>query len=412
MLKNILIFSCLSFVLLYADSFEFTSIKRDSSGAINDSGLKVANEKEIIATGYGTTQQQALDNAFKSAIEQYVGVLVDAETMMKNGKLIKDKILTASNGFIKNYKELSVDNSDGLIEVKINALVKSQKIFNKIKSLNIATISINDTQDIHKRITTKIKNKQAEKTTKIKAKKDAEKILKKAIDDFFSNQSLQDMLNITITDVKIYEERVKGNKVPMKISYTLELDDKVYLQKVRQLEQVFENLGAKLHKRVDLPYLDGSWLKIKNYEKVGKLTSTDFGIIKKYGQGYKLDIWEFPREWKDIYPFYAGKEINWKNIFQIILELKNDEGEIILADNITPHINYVDMITFHTSPMYNGRYQASYRGNTNKIIYPAFAKKVDSLTYVKSSENFTSSQMVDINNINNLKNITIELEEK
>ena len=149
MLKNILIFSCLSFALLHAGSFEFTSIKRDSSGSINDSGLKIANEKEIIATGYGTTQQQALDNAFKTAIEQYIGVVVDSETMMKNGKLIKDKILTASNGFIKSYKELSVDNSDGLIEVKINALVKSQKVFNKIKSLNIATIKLDGFDDAY-----------------------------------------------------------------------------------------------------------------------------------------------------------------------------------------------------------------------------------------------------------------------
>ena len=415
MLKKIFISCCLCFVFLFADSFEFNTIKRDASGTINDNGLNIENEKAIIATGYGVNKELALNNAFKAAIEQYVGVLVDTETIMKNGTLIKDNILTASNGFIKSYKELLIDKSDGLVSVKINALVKSQKVFNKIKSLNITTISINNSEDISKRIVTKIKNNQAEKITKSNAKQDAEKILRKVVQNFFSNKSLQDIISLKITDVKIDEESVADNKVPIRITYNLLFDTQIYSQKVKQLEKTFENLGAKLYKRVDLPYFRRGELKVKNKEKVQKLTATDYGIIKNYGQGYKLDVWKFPKEWRDIYPFNNNKTIEWESIFQIILELKNNEGEVILADNITPFVYYNSMLTFHTAPqpqssIYN--YNASYQSHTNKIIYPMFARTANKRTHLKSSLNFTSTQMVDIENINNIKNITIELEEK
>ena len=421
MLKISLISVYLSLTLLHAASFEFTSIKRDSSGAISDSGLKIKNEKDVIATGYGTSKQQALNNAFKTAIEQYVGVVIDSETMMKNGKLIKDNILTASNGFIKTYKELSVDKSDGLVEVKINATVKSQDIFNKIKSLNITTISIEGLNGI----SSKIKDVQARKSTKIKAKNDAEKILKKVVGDFFSNQSVQDMLKIVITDVKIDEEKVSNeNTVPMNISYTLEIDYKVYSQKVKQLEQVFENLGAKLHKRVDLPDIHhyGKFTP-KNLKKVKKLKNTDFGILKKYGQGYKLDIWKFSEDWSDIYPFNSQKDILWKDIFQIILELQDENGEVLYAENMTPSktvklpygqkkkertdkllsVSIVN-IKMRYAPYEKLRYQTGFRSQLSKILMPLFNVKVEKL-------DFSTKQIINVNEIDKIKNITIELEE-
>lgn len=427
MLKISIISICFSLTLLHAGSFEFTSIKRDSSEAISNNGLKIKSEKNVIATGYGTTHQHALNNAFKSAVEQYVGVVVDNETIMKNGKLIKDNILTASNGFIKTYKELSVDQSDGFIEVQINATVKSQEVFNKIKSLNITTISIKDLNGI----SSKVKDMQARKATQIKAKEDSDKILKKVLNDFLSNESLQDMLTIVITDVIINEEEVKDYKVPMNISYTLELDYKIYSQKVKQLEQVFENIGAKLQNRVDLPYVDYGYayqephtpnkptyyrpkgkkrksellMLVKNTKKIQNLSFTDFGILKQYGQGFKLDIWEFPKAWNDIYLFNPEKQIIWEDIFQIILELHDNNGEVLYAENITPRGKNNLLLAVirdnYYAPYVSGN---SYRTNP-KILMPLFNTLVEKF-------DFTTRQMINVNHIDKIKNITIELEEK
>ena len=45
-----------------------------------------------------------MQNAFSEAIEQTVGVLVDAETVVKNDQLIRDEILTYSRGYVEKYE--------------------------------------------------------------------------------------------------------------------------------------------------------------------------------------------------------------------------------------------------------------------------------------------------------------------
>ncbi len=263
MIKKCLLSMMLTTVAMNADTFSFNSIKKDAYGNISEKGLKVENTKVIISTGYGTNKEQALNHAFKSAIQQYVGVVVDSETIMKNGELIKDNILTASNGFIKSYDVLSTRVEDGLVETQIKAIVESQKIFSKIKKLKINTISFQS--EISG------KNLKAEIVTKQQSKKDSAKILKKAIDKFLSTSSIQDMLDLKILNAKFEKDKVKDFKIPIVINYRLALNYNVYSQKVKELEQTFKNLGVKLHKRVDLPFLKGSSLYVKNHTKVKKL---------------------------------------------------------------------------------------------------------------------------------------------
>jgi len=403
MYKKIVLSSILATTLLSGASFEFNSIKKDASGDIRDKGLKVADEKVIIATGYGVNEQKAKQSAFVAAIEQYVGVVVDSETIVQNGKLIEDNILTASNGFIKTYEVLSTKAEDGLVEIKIKATVKSQKLFNKIKSLNITTITIDNAKDAAARI-----------TTKLKSKKDAAKILRKTVGEFFSTSSMQEMLKLEITGVKVQEDKVKNDRVPIEIKYSMSLDYDVYIQKIKKMEKVFKNLGAKLHKRVDLPYFGGNnneELAIKNVAKVNKLTSTDFGIIKKYGQGYKLDVWEFPKSWKDIYPFNVSGVYDWKNIFQVILEIKDNDGEVLIASNIN------ESAKGYTNLLLSGIYYNQYRNysqyknaqtNGVKLLTPMFTEH----SYMNNLYKNITIQYVNLKNIEKIKNITIELEEK
>ena len=52
----------------------------------------------MTVTGVGTDPDKAVQNAFSQAIEQVVGVLVDADTVVKNDQLIRDEVLTYSRG--------------------------------------------------------------------------------------------------------------------------------------------------------------------------------------------------------------------------------------------------------------------------------------------------------------------------
>ena len=55
----------------------------------------------VVATGIGKDRDEALKSALRAAVEQAVGVLVDAETLVTNDKLVTDKILTFSDGFVQ-----------------------------------------------------------------------------------------------------------------------------------------------------------------------------------------------------------------------------------------------------------------------------------------------------------------------
>ena len=52
----------------------------------------------------GTTKEEALKDAFRAAVRQVVGEVVDGETLVKNEELVKDQVLTYSDGFIPGHK--------------------------------------------------------------------------------------------------------------------------------------------------------------------------------------------------------------------------------------------------------------------------------------------------------------------
>src|SRR6516164_7487637 len=56
------------------------------------------SKDRVIAEGVGTTADDALRDAFRAAVRQTVGTMVDAETLVKNDTVISDKVLTYSDG--------------------------------------------------------------------------------------------------------------------------------------------------------------------------------------------------------------------------------------------------------------------------------------------------------------------------
>ena len=293
---------CMSF--LHSDTFQLPHSK--VSPQIQNKKIDKKTEKEIISIGYGSTEKEALHNAFNSAIESFVGIIVDSETVSKNNRIIKDNILTGSNGFIKRYDKIYTKRDKGVVEVKIKAIVKSQKVYNTMRDLNIKTVSeatLSNTKNIYAKITSNSKSKH-----------DIEKILKKEINDLISADSINDMIKVKIVESKIYDvdelpsyfqkrwyvQEIKKNKVPIEIFYKIEFDYDLYAKKIKKLENIFKNLGAKVTRNTTSLYSHKGYLYLKNGQKI---ENTNFGIIRKNSCGYVLDIWEFPSSWKDIFPF-------------------------------------------------------------------------------------------------------------
>jgi hypothetical protein len=78
----------------------------------------------VIAEGVGLTAAEAREDACRNAVRQVVGVVVQAETLVQDDEVVSDKVFASSNGLVKEYEEISKKQKDGLVLVKISAVVQ------------------------------------------------------------------------------------------------------------------------------------------------------------------------------------------------------------------------------------------------------------------------------------------------
>src|SRR3990167_4548464 len=98
-MKKLLYYSvfCLLFSVFWvspAYSHQITTITVEGIGAIVKGDLAIAKDN-------------ALNDALRKAVEQAVGTLVQAQTLVDKYQLISDEIYTKSQGYIKKYAIIS-----------------------------------------------------------------------------------------------------------------------------------------------------------------------------------------------------------------------------------------------------------------------------------------------------------------
>ncbi len=105
----------------------------------------LCREKRIVAEGRSTlanldkekAYERALEDAFRKAVEQGVGIHISSQSMTKNYQLISDEILARSSGYVQEYKILKSYEKDGFYVIKISALVKLDDIKNDLQAVGI-----------------------------------------------------------------------------------------------------------------------------------------------------------------------------------------------------------------------------------------------------------------------------------
>ena len=88
----------------------------------------------LITSGNGINEDEAVNSALRKSIEQAFGAFVSSKTEILNDSLISDKIISVSNGNIKNYKILSSVNIN-LNSIKVT--VQSNVSINSLQSLSV-----------------------------------------------------------------------------------------------------------------------------------------------------------------------------------------------------------------------------------------------------------------------------------
>lgn len=109
---------------------------------------------DVVATGYGTTVREATKAALRSAVEQVVGTMIDATTLLENDKLIEDEILSYSAGMIASSKLVGEPkkSEDGLYIVKVKASVKKSRLREKLRATSAVNVAL-DGADLFARMT-------------------------------------------------------------------------------------------------------------------------------------------------------------------------------------------------------------------------------------------------------------------
>lgn len=100
-----------------------TSSADQTGGAVEVEGYaSILNGRKDLA------REAALQNAFRRAVEQVVGVAIESKTVVKDYELLNDKIFSRSRGFIKSYRILSEKSEGDSFRLSIFASVSRYKL--------------------------------------------------------------------------------------------------------------------------------------------------------------------------------------------------------------------------------------------------------------------------------------------
>ena len=96
-----------------------------------------ANVEAARVTGEGATKSAALNDALQQAVEMVVGAAIEASTLVEEGELIRDDVVSHAKGYVSGYDVIDKGERDGGHFIKIDARVNEGLIQNGVESLEI-----------------------------------------------------------------------------------------------------------------------------------------------------------------------------------------------------------------------------------------------------------------------------------
>ena len=92
----------------------------------------------LVVSGQGKTQDEAKQNALRSAIEQAFGTFISSKTEILNDDLVKDEIVSVASGNIQKYEIISeVQIPNGDFATSLNATVSVDKLTAFVESKGV-----------------------------------------------------------------------------------------------------------------------------------------------------------------------------------------------------------------------------------------------------------------------------------
>jgi hypothetical protein len=185
---------------------------------------------EIVATGYGKTQQEALDNAKVAAVDRANGLWLNGQQNVRDGKY-SEKITTYSGGVIRTYE--IIDQTNERVTIKADVIPRDKN--------GMGTNSASVPEHVRRELGGRIDN---------------QKRLKNAVQ---SMDDLSKAFNITVWDVRY-------NNVGANTQVTASVEISYNQKWLSDLKELTKEVGTKQNFHKDDPqYAEGVALSIVGY---------------------------------------------------------------------------------------------------------------------------------------------------
>lgn len=303
----------------------------------------VLKTEEVIVEGVGVSAEAAKKNAFRNAVGKVVGSFIENDTLIKNDKIIEEKLLEYSGGFVETFEIVSEGkDKDGFFKVKLKAKVAKQTVAEKLRSMKIDVKTVSGS------------NLKAQLETQETMKKDGGKLINSIMEEYpklwqakqigdpkIANGKLALEIEVSVDREKYLEWAEKLCKVLEKSA-----DSKVTRKYVKSGEESNGRpIGAKLKDDssisiysdkvnkydVDpkyLPYLKGKFFAVvKNFNVSGDCEIDHFYFYESNPLFpiFDASVKDKSEYGKSYYPsFYYGKQFI-PNQFNILIYSDNDK---------------------------------------------------------------------------------------
>ena len=276
----------------------------------------------LIVSGQGKTIGEAKQNALRGAIEQSFGAFISSNTTILNDELVKDEIVSVSNGNIQNYKVISE------VELPNGGYATTLK----------ATVSIT-------KLTSFAKSKGAK--VEFKGGLFAVNMIQQELNEKAELKAVKNIINTSNTILKKsfdYSIASSGNPIIDGDDYEIPLRIKVKLNENFDMFRTYFNTSMR--------QLSMSTEEIKSYKETGK----SFDLLLSYNQDNKTNP---PK------PVYFRNEksldyVNYfiKNLRDLILNFEINNGvNIITGNTLIPKYNFQPQGNIDLFRIYINRYE-------------------------------------------------------
>lgn len=171
----------------------------------------------LVVSGQGKTQDEAKQNALRSAIEQAFGTFISSKTEILNDNLVKDEIVSISNGNIKKYDVVSqIVLPNGNYTITLKAQLSIEKLSSFIENKGYKVVYGGDNYALN------LKNIELNKTNEIKVISNLESVVFSFLNNIYSYKIKADEPKFIENDqylIKIYTQVVPNDNFEKLINY-------------------------------------------------------------------------------------------------------------------------------------------------------------------------------------------------